>query len=59
MIWLLRIKGALTAPKFMALVAPVEEPSTASYPDIRGGQRAPSVGNEARFPSLDNTLRLR
>jgi hypothetical protein len=30
MIWLLRIIGALTAPKFMALLAPVEEPSTAS-----------------------------
>jgi hypothetical protein len=29
-IWLLRIMSALTAPISMALLAPVEEPSTAS-----------------------------
>jgi hypothetical protein len=31
-IWLLRIMSALTAPTSMALLAPVEEPSTASKP---------------------------
>jgi hypothetical protein len=33
-IWLLRIMSALTAPTSMALLAPVEEPSTASQPDV-------------------------
>jgi hypothetical protein len=32
--WLLRIVGALTAPHFRGAHAPVEEPSTASTPDI-------------------------
>jgi hypothetical protein len=34
--WLLRIVGALTAPTSMAHV-PVEEPSTASKPDVAVG----------------------
>jgi hypothetical protein len=58
---LLRIVGALTAPTSMALV-PVEEPSTASKADIRGGNGTTvscqeTEGNESPRFSIPVKLR--
>jgi hypothetical protein len=48
MIWLLRIVGASTAPTSMALTRPVEEPSTASEPEVE----SQSILNSVLLPKL-------
>jgi hypothetical protein len=49
-VWLLRIVGALAAPTSMALTCRVEEPSTASNPDLQRSGGIPFLNGDRCWP---------